>query len=275
MYCGIYKITNNINNKCYIGQAKDITERWKVHRRPSTWKDNSNKILYKAFKKYGIENFTFEIIKECNVDELDRLEIYYIAEFDSYKNGYNGTLGGKGYKVDEETYFKNKLTKMYSESLSDIILKFTPMYVTTKDSFEDFKFIHSKRQLKVIIKERKSYGERFDMGVDYINYDENNNSHKYILLADVNRYLLDNIRELEYDYRISKIFSDSEYRKLIDVLEGNLHENKINLDYLVNYDDVDEFVIENNSTEIKDSIYDLIPDYDELGGDEYFDACYF
>lgn len=60
---GIYKITNLVNGKMYIGQAVDIEERWIRHKRD--WKIDKTKVLYKAIRKYGIENFSFEIIEEC------------------------------------------------------------------------------------------------------------------------------------------------------------------------------------------------------------------
>ena len=93
MSCGIYKITNTINNKSYIGQSINIESRWTHH------KNYNNQIsdypLYKAFQKYGMENFTFEIIEQCNAADLDSKEIYWIDYYDSYYNGYNQTTGGQ------------------------------------------------------------------------------------------------------------------------------------------------------------------------------------
>lgn len=88
---GIYKITNLINQKSYIGQSIDIKRRWKDHRKAIQTGEN---YLYRAIRKYGIENFSFEVIKECTPDELDDLERYYINLYDTYYNGYNSTLGG-------------------------------------------------------------------------------------------------------------------------------------------------------------------------------------
>ena len=58
---GIYKITNKINQKCYIGQSIHIEKRWKEH---VNLAQTGETLLYKAFRKYGIENFIFEIIEE-------------------------------------------------------------------------------------------------------------------------------------------------------------------------------------------------------------------
>lgn len=90
---GIYKITNTTNGKCYIGQSRDIEARWAKHL--SAYKSSPEWALYKAFKKYGIDAFSFEVIEECTIEELNEREIYWIAHFDSFNNGYNMTLGGE------------------------------------------------------------------------------------------------------------------------------------------------------------------------------------
>jgi hypothetical protein len=93
---GIYKITNKINGKCYIGQSDNIKRRWKEHKKDAFWTNGNgyDYPLYRAMRKYGIENFTFEIIEECAIDALNELEIFYISKYGSYENGYNQTLGG-------------------------------------------------------------------------------------------------------------------------------------------------------------------------------------
>ena len=93
MSCGIYKITNSINNKCYVGQSIDIERRWRDHKKNYL---SSNYPLYLAFKKYGLDNFTFEILEECNECELDQKEIYWIDYYHGYSQGYNQTTGGQG-----------------------------------------------------------------------------------------------------------------------------------------------------------------------------------
>lgn len=92
---GIYKITNKLNNHSYIGLSTKLEERWKYHQSPYNQQRESYKSLYKAFEKYGIENFTFEILEECSIQELGEKEKYYIAKYDTYKNGYNMTTGGE------------------------------------------------------------------------------------------------------------------------------------------------------------------------------------
>ena len=95
---GIYKITNTINNKCYIGLSRDIEYRWKEHKQQAIYnKRCKNKPLYNAFKKYGINNFIFEVLEECEENELSLREIFYINKYKSNnkKYGYNITDGGE------------------------------------------------------------------------------------------------------------------------------------------------------------------------------------
>ena len=96
---GIYKIVNKANNKIYVGQSIDIEERWKQHQ----WKAfNSNELAYNsaihsAFRKYGLENFYYEVIEECLPEELNEREIYWIEQLQSVvPNGYNILSGGQG-----------------------------------------------------------------------------------------------------------------------------------------------------------------------------------
>lgn len=90
MSCGIYKIENLTNNKIYIGQSINIEERFKRH-----MKANDEFLIHKAFKKYGIENFSFVIIEECLAKDLDKKEQYWIEQYNSLApNGYNMITGG-------------------------------------------------------------------------------------------------------------------------------------------------------------------------------------
>ena len=79
MISGIYKIENKLNGKIYIGKSVNILERFNTHKRNAfnTKSLEYDKVLYKAFRKYGIENFDFEIIEECiDKDFLNAREIY-------------------------------------------------------------------------------------------------------------------------------------------------------------------------------------------------------
>ena len=93
----IYKITNLVNGKEYIGQTSlSIQERFKQHIHDANKGYYNHRPLYNAFNKYGIENFIVEELEECNTEEVNQKEIEYINKFDTYSNGYNATLGGEG-----------------------------------------------------------------------------------------------------------------------------------------------------------------------------------
>ena len=91
---GVYKITNIETNECYIGQAVDIYKRWNQHCKAGLGIDTppGNK-LYKAMMDYGLQNFTFEILLECNRDELNEKEKYFISLYQADTYGYNGNIG--------------------------------------------------------------------------------------------------------------------------------------------------------------------------------------
>lgn len=98
MKTGIYKIQNLINNKIYIGQSKNINQRFKRHLKTAEdINDHSyNNPLYQAIRKYGKENFSFSIIQECSIEELNERQKYWISYYNSFFEGYNLTFGGDG-----------------------------------------------------------------------------------------------------------------------------------------------------------------------------------
>lgn len=97
---GIYKIINKINNNCYIGFSVNIEKRWSDHKTKAIHpqkQEDFDKVLYKAIRKYGVDSFLLEIIEELpnsDIDFLKEREIYWIDFYDSYRHGYNMTLGG-------------------------------------------------------------------------------------------------------------------------------------------------------------------------------------
>jgi group I intron endonuclease len=94
----IYKIYNNQTHKFYIGQSVDYKTRWRAHRNTAAYtEDESNMIIYKSIRKWGIENFDFKIIDYCfSYEEANKLESHYIAKHETYdiEKGYNMRLGG-------------------------------------------------------------------------------------------------------------------------------------------------------------------------------------
>ena len=97
---GIYKITNKINGSMYIGQSVDCLRRIREHFYKAFYlkkEENINKKFYKAIRSFGKENFTWEIIEECQENELLKREEYWIKKYNTYYNEshYNDTIGGE------------------------------------------------------------------------------------------------------------------------------------------------------------------------------------
>ena len=88
---GIYKITNLLNNKMYIGQSNNIQRRFSEH----SYKGAESRIvLDSAIKKYGKDNFSFEVLEECSKELLNERETYWIKFYNSVEIGYNLSYGG-------------------------------------------------------------------------------------------------------------------------------------------------------------------------------------
>ena len=92
----IYKITNTINGKSYIGQTiQNVKERFYQHCATKCSKAVSNMAIHRAIKKYGKSNFTVEVIEEIDSANLNDRERYWIKYYNSYNNGYNSTKRGQ------------------------------------------------------------------------------------------------------------------------------------------------------------------------------------
>lgn len=116
----IYKITNMVTNKNYIGKTKKtISARFKEHKKAA--KDNKkNYHLYNSMNKYGLDCFFIELIEECSDNKLNERESYWIDYYNTYYNGYNETFGGDGrtkydYKLLADTYLETKSEKNTAE----------------------------------------------------------------------------------------------------------------------------------------------------------------
>lgn len=106
---GIYKITNP-KNEIYIGKSKNIEFRFRSYKKLQHCKQQIK--LYNSLKKYGPENHVFKILEECNIEQLDKREIYWIKIFNSIKIGLNLTEGGDGGKLSPSSSEKKRLKIM-------------------------------------------------------------------------------------------------------------------------------------------------------------------
>lgn len=132
----IYKITNIINNKSYIGQTiQNVKERFYQHCATKCSKEVLNMTIHKAIMKYGKDNFIIEVIEETDKENLNDREIYWIKYFNTYYNGYNSTEGGQsGIKHYKDLDIKS-IIELYTKgkSLRFIGNKFNVDKQTIKD----------------------------------------------------------------------------------------------------------------------------------------------
>lgn len=134
MEVGIYKITNTINGKVYIGQSQCITKRWKNHK-ITAYNSNDRSYeypLYRAIRKYGIENFDFSILENCTIEQLDEREIFWIKFYSSDNScyGYNNDSGGSNCPHP---------TKLTEEKVNEIINLLKNTTISQYDLAERFK----------------------------------------------------------------------------------------------------------------------------------------
>ena len=181
----IYKITNKIDGKCYIGQTiKNAEERWREHQAHAfgTHPNDVNKTLYKAIRKYGLENFTFEVLQDNieTYEQLDKAEIYWIDFYNSFIKGYNETFGGQQYhkilpnKEIIEDYYKTRSAR--KTALNFGIDHSTVDDILNQNNIPRFTFRQSTGQRIKISKE--NFEKEFDSVKDCAEWFVNNKISK-------------------------------------------------------------------------------------------------
>lgn len=113
---GVYLIKNTINNKLYVGSAKNVKNRFNAHKYSLKKNSHDNPLLQNAWNKYGEEHFIFEMIEECDLSIILLMEQHYLDLYKSYdrNKGYNILrIAGSsyGYKFSEESRKKMSLAK--------------------------------------------------------------------------------------------------------------------------------------------------------------------
>lgn len=154
----IYKATNLINNKVYIGQTIHSLN-IRINQHMHNMRINKNRPLYNSMNKYGVDNFSWKVIDVAkNREELNHKEIYWIDYFDSYfykenSNGYNLTVGGdsvSGYRHTEET--KSTMSESRKGRLAG---ENNPMFGRIKENNPFYGKSHSQETKEKISKANK------------------------------------------------------------------------------------------------------------------------
>lgn len=153
---GIYKFQNKINNKVYIGQSVNIKQR-KYQHFSSAYNEKANDYnsqFHQALRKYGVENFSFEILEEFSSEEyskekLNEKEIYWISYYDSFKNGYNATPGGNQ-KDNELSMGENNGRALLSRGDVEYIRECYNAHIPFRQVYSEYKDKISKRGLQKV-----------------------------------------------------------------------------------------------------------------------------
>lgn len=217
----IYKIINTINGKVYIGQTtRTVESRMKQHFVESK-RDRSKKYsLYRAFNKYGIDSFIVETLCECDVSELNNKEIEYISLFNSYKKGYNGTLGGGGFKTleisDEEiikTYLKNKSIQKTCKELN------TSFHSKVSDTLQKYNIDKFENKISVSIYKDEKLIKECESLLEAAIWVIENKLTKETNKNSVSSYIRKSIiaNKNAYGYKFKSDFYNEEYLKNKDI----------------------------------------------------------
>ena len=150
----IYKITNILNGKMYIGKTlHSIQKRFQEHIKDSQKVRYDKRPLYDAMNKYGIENFELTLVENAEAELLDEREKYWIEYYDTYKNGYNATLGGEGktlYDYDQliEDYLSGSLIKEVSQHFGCDVKVIQEALCSVNINSQQNARKHTKKQLR-------------------------------------------------------------------------------------------------------------------------------
>lgn len=119
----IYKITNDINDKIYIGKTNlTISKRFQEHCRDCKSLSKESRPLYAAMNKYGIEHFSIQELEQCSTEKASEREQFWIEYYQTYKNGYNATFGGDGKQLFSHEQIAYLLEKNpYPKEIAELV----------------------------------------------------------------------------------------------------------------------------------------------------------
>lgn len=250
MYEGyLYKITNNLNGKIYIGQTiVTISRRWNQHKTNAN-KENPDMAISRAIKKYGYENFTIEelLVSECHTldelkESLNELEIMFIDYFNSLvdKNGYNIDKGGSSASINMQVvkvFNMDGILLEVCDCAMDVSRKYNLSDATVRlickglqpnynnafvfryedDSFEKFNIFSNKNRPVYQFKKTGEFIKRYDMTIQA----EESIGQCIRNEAIDNPYLLSGGYWWSYGNTFN--YQGSSVKKKIDVYDANEH----------------------------------------------------
>lgn len=176
----VYKITNDVNGKMYIGQtSRTLEERFEEHRKEALQKRSEGRPLYDAIRMYGICHFHIEVIEETDCPK--EREIYWVEYYGTFKNGYNATLGGDG-----KRYLDYDLVVMTYQQIGNMVetANLLGICADSVDEILRIKNAYKRSSSEIAIEKHSKPVHMFDLNGLYI--------RTFISVADAARYLIDN-----------------------------------------------------------------------------------
>ena len=251
--CGIYKITNLVNNKLYIGQSKDLYERLRKHKESLKNNYHFNKHLQRSYNKYGKDNFDFEIIEVCSYELLNDKETFYIDKYNTMNSnyGYNKESGGKVKTVSAETKRKQSLMRTGTKASEETKRKMSLSRMGENNGFYNNK--HSKETKIKIGASRKGVPlspERKEKAIKYLlslgkqfKEGENHTNSKRVYKLDSENF------NIMCVYESIRIAEKVEFNKINGVVRNHLKSKTMERnnywisveDYLINQDFLDTY----------------------------------
>lgn len=190
----IYKITNKINGKVYIGQTiTPLNQRMSKHYSRANTEENPTG-LHAAMKKYGRDNFDVEIVCECSTEELDDKERYYIEFYDSYNSGYNLTRGGQDGIGSRILFDKEKVIEAYNrhKTISDTAKELNCGYRTLSNYLKENNIPILYKPTGNLENLQKGVGNRFKEGDGVKSVRITDLNMEFPSLKDCAQWLIDN-----------------------------------------------------------------------------------
>ena len=252
MASGIYCIENIIDNKKYIGYARDFKTRWKSHRSNLKNNHHRNQHLQYAYNKYGTESFIYYIVQEIPEEKMKLMETYWIVYYDSNvkTKGYNSNLGGTGFfggKCSEETrkkmseskkgeknYFYNKhRTEETKRKISENLSLYSPLigtHISEKRKIALSKVLRGRRTRNIgtsdhvgisYIKKSNNWGARINFNMKRINLGYFNTEEEAIMAYEGASAEIDNGTFTKKPNRDGKYISKEYVLRIKDLIDEN------------------------------------------------------
>lgn len=218
----IYKITNVINNKIYIGQTNNPNSRWSKHKYDA--KHNKNLLISRAIRKYGISNFIFDVIVTCRTQcDVNITEEQVIKQFDSCNKskGYNVSLGGMASLYPQ--IIKNKI----SNSLKQFY-KSNPHHMKNKKMPDDWKNNISKSSMgKLGSNKNKKFSNEWKLKLSKSQIGKSKLS-KRKFLPEIENQIFSLYRDGKSAYSLAKQFNCAKNTIISILKRNNVPIRKIN-----------------------------------------------